>query len=129
MSLYERIRVTENPYSRIFYAMKITKDFSELSSETIVISNKLIISIKESHRLYQDELKRQRIQELQKSLKRKIVADEIKALKERYFKLVSEIKMLCVDAFLLKQEGFMTFVIPNNQTKIKNLLITRCRTK
>ena len=94
-----------------------------------MISNKLIISAKESHHLYQDELKRQRIQELQKSLKRKIVADEIKALKERYFKLVSEIKMLCVDAFLLKQEGFMTFVIPNNQTKIKNLLITRCRKK
>ena len=83
-----------------------------------MISKKLIISAKESHRLYQDQLKRQRIQELQKSLKRKIAADEIKALKERYFKLVSEIKMLCVDAFLLKQEGFMAFVIPNNQTKI-----------
>ena len=37
----------------------------------------------------------------QKFLKRKIVADEINALKEKRVKLIFEIEMLCVDADLI----------------------------
>ena len=67
---------------------------SELDPETIKISNELIKSVKEAHCRYQDELEKQRKQqESQKPLKRKIVANEIKALKEKRVNLISEIEI------------------------------------
>ena len=72
-----------------------TSKSSELDPETIKISNELIKSVKEAHYRYQDELEKQRKQkqESQKPLKRKIVAKEIKALKEKRVNLISEIEI------------------------------------
>ena len=95
-------------------------NFSELSHQNIKISNELIKSVREAHRRYQNELEKQRKieQESQKSLKRKLVANEINPLKEKRIKLISEIKILRVDGDLqlLKQKSFMTFIVSQNQT-------------
>ena len=96
---------------------------SQLDPETIKISNELIKSVKEAHCRYQDELEKQRKQkqESQKSLKRKIVADEINALKEKSVNLISGIEILLVDADLLavKEEKLYDFryLTQSNQRK------------
>ena len=80
------------------WGIKCRKNISELSPETIKIS-----SVKEADRLCQYELgklKKQK-QESQKSLKLKVFADGINALKEKRVKLISEIEILCVGANLL----------------------------
>ena len=104
--------------------------FKELNTTWIfqnlaLISNELIKSIKEAHCRYEDELEKQRKQkqESQKSLKCKIVANEINALKEKHIKLISEIEMLCADADLLavkaeKLHGFCYLTQSNKQKKL-----------
>ena len=109
--------------------------FKELNTTWIfqnlaLISNELIKSIKEAHCRYEDELEKQRKQkqESQKSLKCKIVANEINALKEKhwYLKLRCFVQMQIY--LLLKQKSFMAFVISHNRTNRKNLL-TRSKKK
>ena len=85
------------------WGIKCRKNISELSPETIKISSEWIKSVKEADRLCQYELgklKKQK-QESQKSLKLKVFADGINALKEKRVKLISEIEILCVGANLL----------------------------
>ena len=59
--------------------------YSEQSLEPIKVPNKMIQSVKKAHSHYQSELAKQRTEkeDTQKSLKRKIVAAEIKAVKEK----------------------------------------------
>ena len=83
--------------------LNVARIISELSPETIKISSEWIKSVKEADRLCQYELgklKKQK-QESQKSLKLKVFADGINALKEKRVKLISEIEILCVGANLL----------------------------
>ena len=100
-------------------------NFSKLSPENIKISNELIKTVKEAHRRYQDELEKQRKikQESQKSLKHNTVANEINALKEKRFKLMSEIEMLHVDADLLaiKAEKLHDFLYLTQSNQHKKL--------
>ena len=76
-------------------------NFSELSPETTKISNEFIESVKEAYHHYQDELVKQRKQkqELQKSLKCNIIANEINVLKE---KLISFVSYYIIDIYLVK---------------------------
>ena len=59
--------------------------YSEQRPEPIKIPNKMIQSVKKARSHYQSELAKQRTEkeDTQKSLKRKIVAAEIKAVKEK----------------------------------------------
>ena len=59
--------------------------YSEQSPETIKVPNKIIQSVKEAHSSYQSELAKHRTEkeDTQKSIKRKIVTAEIKAVKKK----------------------------------------------
>ena len=74
-------------------------NFSELSPKIIKIS--IDEKCQESPLLLLSWRNKQK-QDSQKSLKHKIVANEISALKEKHIKLISETEMLCVDYWLLK---------------------------
>ena len=87
--------------------------YSEQSPETIKVPNKIIQSVKEAHSGYQSELAKHRTEkeDTQKSIKRKIVIAEIKAVKKKGLKLANEISVLGGDADLLvtKAEKLLKF--------------------
>ena len=118
--------LVENLKTKSWVALRRIEDhmyFLELSPENVKISNESIRSVKEAHRRYQDELEKQRKikQESQKSLKRKIVANEINTFKEKRVKLISEIEMLRVvpDLLAIKAEKLHDFryLTQSNQPK------------
>ena len=96
--------LVENLKTKSLVALRRIEDdmnFSELSPETTKISNEFIESVKEAYRHYQDEPVKQRKQkqELQKSLKCNIIANEINVLKE---KLISFVSYYIIDIYLVK---------------------------
>ena len=110
--------------------------YSEQCPETIKVPNKMNQRVKEAHSHYQSKLLKQRAEkeDTQKSLKRKIVSVEIKAVEEKRLKLVNKIRVLCVDADLLatKAEKLLNFkflkqanqkrrIADDKQRKIKEL--------
>ena len=118
--------LVENLKTKSWVALRRIEDhmyFLELSPENVKISNESIRSVKEAHRRYQDELEKQRKikQESQKSLKRKIVANEINTFKEKRVKLIPEIEMLRVvpDLLAIKAEKLHDFryLTQSNQPK------------
>ena len=118
--------LVENLKIKYLVALRIIEDhmnFSEVSPETIKISNELIKNIKEAHCRYQDEPEKQRKQkkESQKSLNHKIFADKINVPKKKWVKLISEIKMVYVNADLLaaKAEKLcdLRYLTQSNQQK------------
>ena len=118
--------LVENLKTKSWVALRRIEDhmyFLELSPENVKISNESIRSVKEAHRRYQDELEKQRKikQESQKSLKRKIVANEINTFKGKRVKLISEIEMLRVvpDLLAIKAEKLHDFryLTQSNQPK------------